>query len=335
MNFTEFKKKNGDSRVYIRESISVKGKKSKRIVEKYDSTNELNEKYGDWKAFIKQRMTELENERKVQIENKELLKLDFSKKLIDKNGVNNIKNAGYLFLQKIYYDLKIDDYFYKLKSANKMKIQYSLNDAFRLLTFSRVIDPLSKLATSKKIHDYVEDFDLTIDDIYDSLDKFDDIKDKFQTYLYKNAIAISKKPNSVVYYDVTNFYHEISEENKMAAYEVEKNHHPDPITSFGLFMDNNGIPIKYCAYRGNENEKKHIFPEWKNLDKYLDKETSYILCADADLNTSDIKAYLTSSQNHYLFSQSMKMLDSETDAFIFKDENWIDLGKGKNIKKEN
>lgn len=46
-------------------------------------------------------------------------------------------------------------------------------------------------------------------------------------------------------------------------------------------MDSNSIPIKYSAYRGNMNENKQLFPEWKNLEYSLEGD-GYILCSDPD-----------------------------------------------------
>ncbi len=326
-----------DKTIYIKHSYSVKGVKKQLIIEKYPSANELTEKYGDWENFINERIKILENERKAKNEEKRSLEIDFSTP-INKDGNYNSFNFGYLLLQKVYYQLGIDQFFYHYKNNNKLKIKYSLNDAMKFETYNRAIIPGSKLADSKNVGYYAEKFDLTIDDLYDALDRFNDCKEKLQSYVYKKAKELLPPSNKVIFYDVTNFYYEIEEENELCAYGVEKNHRPDPITSFGLFMDSNGIPIKYSSYRGNINEKKQLLPEWKKLEQDLEGE-DYIMCTDAGLNSSDIKYYLVTNKNHYIFSQSVKQLGEATKKEIFEDDGWQQLGdhrkfKIKKIKKE-
>ena len=139
--------------------------------------------------------------------------------------------------------------------------------------------------------------------------------------------------DDVIYYDVTNFYYEIEDENEVAAYGVEKNHRPDPITSFGLFMDSNGVPIRYSDYRGNINESKQILPEWKELrEETLNQDNSYIICTDAGLNSANLKYYCITRGDHYLFSQSVKKLAKDTLEDVFKEDGWVSMGDGRSYK---
>lgn len=326
-----------DKAIYIKHSYSVKGVKKAMIIEKYPSANELNEKYGNWEEFIEKRIEILESERKAKIDEKKNLEIDYSIP-IDKNGTQASFNFGYLLLQKVYYKLGLDQFFYHYKNNNNLKIQYSLNDAMKFQSYCRAIIPGSKLDNSKNTEYFAEKFDLTLDDIYDSLDRFYDCKEKLQSYLYKKAKEILPPSNKVIFYDVTNFYYEIEEETELCAYGVEKNHRPDPITSFGLFMDTNGIPIRFSSYRGNINEKKQLLPEWKKLEEDLEGH-DYIMCTDAGLNSADIKHYLVTNKNHFIFSQSVKQLGDITKKELFSDENWISLGdhrkyKVKKLKKD-
>ena len=319
-----------DKAVYIKHSYSVKGVKKAMIIEKYSSANELNEKYGNWEKFIDERIKILESERKAKIDEKKSLEINYSIP-IDKNGTQNSFNFGYLLLQKVYYQLGLDQFFYHYKNNNDLKIKYSLNDAMKFQSYCRAIIPGSKLNDSKNIEYFAEKFDLTLDDIYDSLDRFYNCKEKLQSYLYKKAKEILPPSNKVIFYDVTNFYYEIEEETELCAYGVEKNHRPDPITSFGLFMDTNGIPIRFSSYRGNINEKKQLLPEWKKLEEDLEGH-DYIMCTDAGLNSAEIKHYLVTNKNHYIFSQSVKQLGDITKKELFNDENWISLGDHRKYK---
>ena len=54
-------------------------------------------------------------------------------------------NGGYLFLQNIYYDLKINQFV--IISQININFKYDLNDILSKLTYSRIIYPSSKLKT--------------------------------------------------------------------------------------------------------------------------------------------------------------------------------------------
>ncbi len=330
MFYVLFKNKdNSDGKVYIKHSYSVKGVKKQLVIEKYDSINKLTETYGDWKTFIENRVKELNEEKNNKKIENEVLPLDYNKKLT--TDYKNSRNFGYLLLQSVYYDLGIDQFIYHYKSNKQLKIKYSLNDAMRLLVFSRIIAPCSKLKTSKKINDYAEDFDLSKDDIYHSLDHFNDFKEKLQEYLYKKASSICKPSDTVVYYDVTNFYYEVESESELIAYGVEKNHRPDPITSFGLFMDSNGLPIRFSSYRGNISESKQMLPNWKALRKSLDNN-DYIVCADSGMNSADIKKYVQECKDHFIFSQSVIKLNDSEKKELLEDTSWTTFASGKKYK---
>ena len=330
MFYVKFNNKdNSDAKVYIKHSYSVNGVKKQLVIEKYDSINQLTKEHGNWEVFIKNRVKELNDDRKNKKVENEVLTLDFTKKLND--NYENDRNFGYLLLQSVYYDLDINSFLYHYKNIEKLKIKYSLNDAMKLLVFSRIINPGSKLKTSKTIKDYAEDFDLSLDDIYHSLDHFYNFKDKFQQYLYKKASSICKPGDTVVYYDVTNFYYEVESESELIAYGVEKNHRPDPITSFGLFMDSNGLPIRFSSYRGNISESKQMLPNWKLLRKDL-SDNDYIVCADSGMNSADIKKYIQDCKDHFIFSQSVLKLNESEKKEILDDSFWETFASGKKYK---
>ena len=333
MNYSLFKhKKDDDSSVYIRASVSRAGRKSKVTIEKYDSIRLLDEKYGSWEKFIKERISVLKQQKHDLRKKARTITLDYSQS-IDEHGLSFLKNAGYLLLQKVYYSLGIDQFIYHYKNNRNLKFEYSLNDVMRLLVFSRIISPASKLRTTQDAQSYLENFDVTLSDVYDGLTRIADFRGALQKYLYDKVRKILPPSDDVIYYDVTNFYYEIEDENEVAAYGVEKNHRPDPITSFGLFMDSNGVPIRYSDYRGNINESKQILPEWKELrEETLNQDNSYIICTDAGLNSANLKYYCITRGDHYLFSQSVKKLAKDTLKDVFEKDGWVSMGDGRSYK---
>ena len=67
-----------------------------------------------------------------------------SNKLIEKN-IQSCFNVGYLFLQDIYYKLKLNEICEEIKT--KYRFKFDFNDIMAKLIFSRIIFPASKLKT--------------------------------------------------------------------------------------------------------------------------------------------------------------------------------------------
>lgn len=316
-----------DSKLFI--AMSVPGSKKRRTVESLGLFSELAKAKGSEEAaeaFIEARRKELEASEGFRRRGKAIVEIDLDREMELSGGeAVNSRNAGYLFLQKAYYDLGIESFVNKWKFVNCPKLGYSLNDALRLLVFSRAEDPGSKLAASRKNNDYVEDFDLTIDDLYDCLDRVSAFSEKLTRALSSKCRKLLPKAGGqagdAIYYDCTNFYFEIQGpdgEGGLRDYGVEKNHRPDPIVEYGLLMDAAGYPIGSAAFRGNESEKRSLIPLLQDAGE--DATKARIIVADAGLNTEANKDAIHGSGRNYIFCQSPKTLSADNAERVVNDE---------------
>lgn len=316
-----------DVRVYICKAKSINNKKSKDVIERYPSLFALGSTPEERESFIKERIKFLEDKEKERETQNTILTIDFNKRIIE--PFNNRKNAGFLFLQKVWADLGIEGFLNSWTHTNKLKIKYSLNDALRFLAYSRVIDPGSKLYTSTLVNNYVEDFNLSIDNLYDALDRIPLFADKLTQKLSKATLIASKlAPSDAVYYDCTNFYFEIQnddDENGLRAHGIEKNHRPDPIVTFGLLFDGNGWPLGCSTFRGNESEKTSLEPLLFAAGEEATK--AKIVCADAGLNTEPNKKIIHNSGRNYIFTQSVKSLSDAAEEGLESLKQWAINGK--------
>ncbi|MFV0618909.1 transposase, partial [Megasphaera sp. WILCCON 0056] len=71
----------------------------------------------------------------------------------------------------------------------------------------------------------------------------------------------------VLYYDCTNFFFEIEQEDNLRKYGASKEHRPNPIVEMGLLMDGDGIPLAYCLHSGSTNEQITLQPLEKKILK--------------------------------------------------------------------
>ena len=153
MRLSLVKSKN-TTQFYIIESYRDKnGKNTSRIVEKLGNLEEVKQKANGeeptvWaKNYIKN-LNKSEKENKVKV----LIEKDTAKK-IEKNEQNTF-NCGYLFLEKIYYKLEIDEICKQI--TKKYKFEYDLNNILSRLLYGRIIFPSSKLATYNLSKQFIE-----------------------------------------------------------------------------------------------------------------------------------------------------------------------------------
>ena len=298
------------------------GKVKQKYIEHIGYLDELEKIYDDpmahFKEIAKQRTKETKNEP---------ISIDVNVSLPTSS---NRKNLGYTFLQRVYYSLELD--LFLNKKQLKENINYRFHDVIRLLTYSRILDPSSIKTTHENKTAYFEKFDLSLKDIYRSLDKLLALKDELLIHLYHIISSIYGIDTSHTYYDCTNYYFEIDyndndETNShgetvkpgLRKRGVSKEHRPHPLVTMALLLDNQGIPISYDIFPGNESEKVTLRPLLnKAKSKYqLDK---VIIVADRALNTSDNIFYNNSNHDGYIYSKSLKGADSEFVGWALADD---------------
>jgi len=98
----------------------------------------------------------------------------FSNETIDSSATLR-KNLGFVVLSYFYHKLGIDGFL--INRQRNLNIEFSLNNIFQLLVYSRVLNPCSKKRVFETKDDLFMDLDIGINDIYRSLDHFKRYKD--------------------------------------------------------------------------------------------------------------------------------------------------------------
>ncbi|MGI6770584.1 MAG: IS1634 family transposase [Bacilli bacterium] len=232
-------------------------------------------------------------------------KKDSFKRKFNESTSNKPYNYGYRFLETIYDSLKLDDFF-KTKYS---KAAYSLSDIFKYLVIQRILNPDSKRATAQaKDMFYRLNTDFKLENIYRSLDKFDEYKIELQKYINDRIKEITGRDTSYAYYDVTNYYCEIDfppSPEDLRQRGVSKEHRVDPIIQLGLFIDDNSIPISMSLFKGNTSDTKTLQPVMNEI------KTEYglkrlIVVADRGLNSSSNIEYIVNNGDGYVVSQIIR-----------------------------
>ena len=190
---------------------------------------------------------------------------------IDKNakleeGSNNRKNFGYAALSKIYHELEIDKFLISKFKARNFS-EYKINNIMKLLVFARCLFPDSKKSTFENRNMFFENNNFSLKEIYNALTYIFPIKEELQSYIYNHIQEQYKPKNDCIFYDVTNYYFEIDDNDDFRKKGVCKEHRPNPIVQMGLFMDSLGLPMCYGLFPGNTNDCLTLKPMIQKLQK--------------------------------------------------------------------
>ena len=304
--------------LYVARTIYNKGNRTSEIVETLGTEKELREKLNgedpyEWaRAYIaKLNQEEKEGKRKVKVE--------FSPdKRIEKN-IQRSFNGGYLFLQKIYSKLGMGNICSYISS--KYKFTFDLNTILSYLIYGRILFPASKLATKKISRTFIEAKEIDIQHFYRGLDVLAKEQDYIQAELYKNSLKMSKRNTNVLFYDCTNFYFEIEQEDGLRQYRKRKENRPNPIVEMGLFMDGDGIPLAFSIHSGNTNEQVTLKPLEKKILKDFEL-SKFIVCTDAGLSSTANRRFNSMGQRSFITTQSIKKMKAYLMKWSLDEKKW-------------
>ncbi len=216
--------------------------------------------------------------------------------------------GGYLFLQSIYYQLQINKICRKLKQKHKFK--YDINAILSDMIYARILEPRSKRSSYKAASEFLEKPSYKLHDVYRALDVLGAECDLIQAELYKNSHFLGARNDKVLYYDCSNYYFEIEQEDGNKKYGKSKEHRPNPIIQMDMFMDGDGIPLAFSTFAENVNEQTSLKPlEKKILGEFGCQK--FIYCSDAGLGSESIREYNHMGERAYIVTQSIKKLKKE------------------------
>lgn len=305
MRINKTRSKNQDHYSIIQD-INKNGKRTSRVYENIGNLEMLKLRAGNedpivWLSNYVKELNRKNKEEKMPI----IIRKDPSK-LIDKN-IQTSFNVGYLFLQDIYYKLKLDKICNKI--AKQYQFKFDLNEILSKLIYSRVLFPASKFKTLELSQRFLEQPNFEYQHIERSLPVICDNMYFIQSELYKNSKEYMKRNNKILYYDCTNYYFEIEEENGLKQYGKSKENRPNPIVQMGLFMDCNGIPLAFDITPGNTNEQKALQPlEEKIINNFECAE--FVVCTDAGLTSKANRKFNDKNNRKFVTTQSIKKLKS-------------------------
>lgn len=318
MKLTISKSKNA-TLYYVQKSYRTdSGKSSTRTVERLGTIEEVKARFGEEntmdavKEYIKGlTLADKEQHRDV------VVKLSQNKMI--KQNEQNSYNGGYLFLQKVYYELGLDKICNKIEKRHKN--EYGLNSILSMLLYTRILYPGSKLSSLEDAKNFIEQPKVDIHQVYRALSLLSKESDGIQAAVYKNSLKLGARHDKVIYYDCTNYYFESEEENGLRQYGRSKENRPNPIVQMGLFADMDGIPLAFCINPGNTAETTTLKP----LEDKLKEDfglSKVVVCTDGGLASYENRKNDHVGERAFITVQSLKKLEKSLQDWSMETTGW-------------
>ena len=324
------KSKNTDI-FYVIKTVYIKGKEKTIIVEKLGNTSTIKSRTNGENPYIwaKKYVEELNKQEK---ENKRNITLEKSPSTIISLNKQKLFNIGYIFLEKLYYDLKLNKTCKKI--SERYRIKYDLNKILQDLIYTRIIEPCSKLSSFEVAKKFVEQPNYELHDIYRALEVISNETDFIESEVYKNSLNVINRNSRILYYDCTNYFFEIEQAEGLKQYGKSKEHRQSPIVQMGLFMDGNGIPLAFNITSGNTNEQTTLKPLEEQIIRDFEM-SKFVVCTDAGLASIDNRKFNNLQSRSFIVTQSLKKIKKHLQEWALSKDGWHTLGSKKEINLNN
>ena len=305
---------------YVQKSYRKEnGRPATKNYERLGTLDELKVRFGEEDPIggAKQYIAELTAAEKEA--NKKVI-VEYSPTIMIPKGEQRCYNGGYLFLQKIYYELGLDYICKKIAKKHKL-VKYDLNSILSMLVYTRILYPGSKRSSLEDAKTFFEQPECTLEQVYRALSLLATEFNEIQADVYKRSLKLGKRNTGVVYYDLTNYFFEWEEEGGLVQYGHSKEGRPLPIVQMGLFMDHDGFPLAMCIEPGNTAETSTLKPMEQILkDKFgLSK---LVVCTDGGLSSYENRKNDSVGERSFITVQSLKKLKKHLQDWALDSKGW-------------
>ena len=330
-----YDRKSKNPTYFVQLGIRNGKKTTTKNVARIGKHSELLEITDDPLAYAKEQVKKYNEEYKKQNKVSLDIKVDFAEKIKaagELTSRSTVRNIGYFFLQQIYHELEIASFFTNVTAGTKTEFDPNLVNRF--MTYSRILDPDSKLGSYQNLGRYYEHPDFDYVHILRTMDIMQEHYDEYISHLFEKSCNIVKRNTSVCFYDCTNYYFETETDDAdytdevtgevirgLRKYGPSKEHRPNPIVEMGLFMDRDGIPLSMCITSGSDNEQTTAVPLERKLIKMF-KGKKFIYCADAGLGSLGIRNFNSMGGRAFIITQSIKKLSGQMQEAVFNDYDY-------------
>ena len=319
------KGKSKDPTFHVIQDVRRNGRRSTEIIENLGHASEIRQKYQveDAEAWAQDYVQKL---REAEAAKDHRVLIPFNTSAIIEKDRQFSFNIGYLFLQRIYYQLGIPSICNRIKKEKEFT--YDLNAILSRLVYGRILFPSSKLSCFEQSRRFLEQPNFDLHQIYRALSVLSEYSDMIQAELYKRSKKVVRRRTGVLFYDCTNYFFEIEEASGLKQYGPSKEHRPNPIVQMGLFMDRSGFPLAFCIHPGNQNEQLSLKPLEQQILRDFEL-SQFVVCTDAGLSSDANRKFNNYGERCFITTQSLKKMKADLKDWCLDPSGWRLCGSRK------
>ncbi len=260
------------------------------------------------------------------------VKIELSPTQRIKHGEQHLYSAGDLMLIPLYNRLGLPQICESIKRDSR--VRYNLNEILEALVVFRILCPCSKKGVLELNQKRIRKTTFALEDVYRALSLLSTHIKDIQVAVWKNSQKVMKRNTRVIYYDCTNYYFEIEDNDRdyvdhetgevvigLRKRGKSKENRPNPIVQMGLLMDKDGIPLSFIIFPGNESEQ----PSLKQIEQVVTEKfglNEFIVSTDAGLASEDNRRYNMAEGRDYITVQSLPSLPKADQDMALDPRGW-------------
>lgn len=318
--------------LYVQKSFRDKnGKSTSKKIEVLGSEEEIEAKYGcpDGLEWAKTYVAKLNEQEKL---GRQKLKIELSPAQRIAAGEQVVCSGGDLLMLPLYNRLGLNEACDSIVSETQAR--YNLAEILEALVMLRIIDPCSKRGSYELNKKRIRRMSFAIEDMYRALSLLSGHINELQKVMWENSVKITERRTRVIYYDCTNYFFEIEDNDKdyvdketgeivigLRKRGKSKENRPNPIVQMGMFMDMDGIPLAFVIFPGNESEQTSLQP----LEEILNSQfgmNEYIVSTDAGLASESNRRYNMAEGRDYIAVQLLPSLPAQDQDMALDPRGW-------------
>ena len=210
--------------------------------------------------------------------------------------------------------------------ASVRDFQFSVSECLSALICARLVHPVSKSRTvSEVLPTLWNEPQFSYDQILSCLDFIGNDYEKIVEIFTRHTDETYILDCSRSFFDCTNFYFEIDQEDEWRRKGPSKENRRDPIIGMGLLLDAQCIPLGMKLYPGNQSEKPVLREVIRSLKKQHRKADRIVQVADKGLNCAENIYSALKDKDGYIFSKSVKQLSEKERVWALKPEGFVSV----------
>ncbi|NBH14256.1 transposase [Lachnospiraceae bacterium] len=313
MRVTTSKSKNSESFYITKGYINDEGISTSTVIRKLGTLKELLIEHGptrdDVMAWAKEE-AKFETLKYKEEQKNKTVQITLRADRFLNYGKQPFFRGGYLFLQSIYYRLRLNKTCLHLKT--KYRLKYDINAILSALIYARLLEPVSKRSSLKTASGFLESISCNSHDISHALDILGSECSFIQSQAGENSRDVCRHNDKTVYYDCSHYYFETGTAEACKTCETYEDNAPGAMIQMGLFFDGNGMPLAFSLLFENADNYGALPPPISETrDEFNYRK--FIYCGDEEPQNHSIFNHI--ADRSYILTKPLQKLPATDKAW--------------------